>query len=100
MTKKLRRRHVAEHRRRYRAMGLARVEVQVPQADAGLVRKLAQRLRANDPRAEKLRAELAASVATEQTAKSMFEALACDLPDEAFEPMLQRDRGPPRDVDL
>jgi hypothetical protein len=91
-------RALARHRRRRRQQGLARVEVQVPRGDADLVRAVARRLRDGD--VGKLRAQLAAAVAPEPEDASILDLIACDLPDEAFEPMLRRDRRLPRRVDL
>jgi len=77
---------------------LARVEVQVPKEDAALLRAVAKQLRDDDNGS--LRAQLAAATASGAATGSILDMLACDLPDEAFEPMLQRDRRLPRPVDL
>ena len=92
------RRVLANHRRRQKRRGLARVEVQVPKEDTALVRAVARRLRDDD--SGDLRAQLAAATALGSASGSILNLLACDLPDEAFEPMLQRDRRPSRPVDL
>ncbi|MCC6468431.1 MAG: hypothetical protein IT563_08930 [Alphaproteobacteria bacterium] len=92
------RRILANHRRRQKRRGLARVEVQVPKKDAALLRAVARQLRSDD--ASDLRAQLAAATASAAAVGSILDLLACDLPDEAFEPMLQRDRRLSRPVDL
>ena len=46
MTTPTQKKATAAHRRRNRAKGLVRVEIQVPRADAVLLRNLAERLRA------------------------------------------------------
>ncbi|MCC7048949.1 MAG: hypothetical protein IT562_19700 [Alphaproteobacteria bacterium] len=92
------RRILANHRRRQKRRGLARVEVQVPKKDAALLRAVARHLREDDSGA--LRAQLAAATAPGAAVGSILDLLACDLRDEAFAPMLQRDRRPARPVDL
>lgn len=89
---------LAAHRRRQKRRGLARVEVQVPRQDAELVRAVARELRDADGAA--LRAQLAALAQPPKSGQSILTMLACDLPDEAFDPMLERDRRTPRPVDL
>lgn len=94
------RKAVAEHRRRLKRKGLERVEVQVRSSDAPLIRAVARRLRDDAPDSELLRGQLRAATAEVPTGAEFRKLIACDLPDEAFEPMLRRDRRPPRPVDL
>lgn len=72
------------HHRRASERGLVRVEVRVPQADAGLIRAIAKTLRDDPAKAESLRA-LVGSAPASSTAKTAFDVFGSDLPDEVFE---------------
>ncbi len=85
MTKITQRRATANHRKRIRAKGLVRVEVQVPAGDAALLRGLAERLRASDQSSEAARAGLKSAVETQPQPQSALDIYASDLPDEYFE---------------
>jgi hypothetical protein len=90
----------AAHRKRAKAKGLVRIEVQVPKRDAALVRKLARSLRGPEARASSLRQSLGSSLADsdEGSVLSMF---ASDLPDEYFEGVFDRVRDiSKRKIDL
>jgi hypothetical protein len=64
---------LSEHRRRQRALGLRRVEVQVPEGDAPLVRAVAAAL--SDPtRAGAIRAVLRERFAPGPSLKTLLEA--------------------------
>jgi hypothetical protein len=71
------------HRRRAHARGLVRVEVQAAQADAGLIRKLAETLRGTPERAESVRSILEGALIDPQV-KTAFDVFGSELPDEAF----------------
>jgi len=90
------RRILAEHRRRYRHRGLARLEVQVPASDAGMMRAIARALRGGDAEAGRLRAQLGMLAALPPAGETILDLLICELPDEAFAEILDRDRGKPR----
>jgi hypothetical protein len=95
------RKAVTDHRRRQKRKGLERVEVQVSASDAPLIRAVARRLREEAPDSELLRGHLRAATADVPDGAKLRELIFCDLPDEAFEPMLRRDRRPSRrPVDL
>ncbi|MCK6450863.1 MAG: hypothetical protein L6R19_08415 [Alphaproteobacteria bacterium] len=94
------RKAVADHRRRQERKGLERVEVQVPGADAALIRAVARRLREETPDSDLLRGQLRAATGEVLTGAELMKLITCDLPDDAFDSMLQRDRRPSRPVDL
>ena len=94
------RKAVADHRRRQKRKGLERVEVQVSGADAALIRAVARRLREETPDSEFLRGQLRDATGEVPTAAEFLKSIACDLPDEVFEPILRRDRRPSRPVKL
>lgn len=89
------RKAVSNHRRRQRAKGLVRIEVQALAADVTLIKRLARMLRGNPDQAERLRASLSKTVGTPQ--RSSFRALLASAPwDDAFERELIRDKTPAR----
>jgi hypothetical protein len=99
MTKATQRKATANHRKRIRAKGLVRVEVQVPQSDVPLVRELAQHLRA-DSKIEELRNILKAALGG-QKPKTVLDMFASDLPDEYFEGVFDHERTiSHREIDL
>ena len=102
MTSPTQRKATAAHRRRNRARGLVRVEIQVPRADAALLRDLGERLRASDIRAKVARDSLNAALAEpEPEAKSVLDMFASDLPDEYFDGVFDRVRTiSKREIDL
>jgi hypothetical protein len=92
-------RAVQAHRRRRQERGIVRMEVQAPALDAGLLREVAQALRAEPERAEALRSGLR-SLLYPRPPVSLWEALRCDLPDEVVDDALARPRDTGRDVPL
>ncbi len=90
MTKITQRRATANHRKRIRAKGLVRVEVQVPAGDAALVRELAEHLRV-DAKADVLRTGVKTALEGNKP-KTVLEMFASDLPDEYFEGVFDRKR--------
>jgi hypothetical protein len=79
------------HRRRVRARGLVRVEVQAAKVDAGLIRKLAETLRGDPERAETVRSILESAL-TDPEVKNAFDVFGSDLPDEAFDGVFDQPR--------
>ena len=90
------------HRRRRRDQGVIRVEVQVPEVDAGIVRDVAAILRGEPRRAQQLRAKLRSVVSGTRDGASVFDIFGSDLPDHYFDGVFEgtRHRGRARDVDL
>lgn len=88
-------------RRRRRDRGMVRVEVQVPEIDAGMLRDLAAILRGKSDAAQAMRNQLRCVVAKSR-AKSVFEIFGSDLPDGHFEGVFKKDRRRdlPRDVEI
>ena len=74
----------ADHRKRSRARGLSRIEVQAPAVDTPLIRMIAEALRAGDARSDRLRTTIRSVLgpAGEGNALELFRS---DLPDAAFE---------------
>ena len=92
MTKITQRRATANHRKRIRAKGLVRVEVQVPAGDAALVRELAEHFRVDAKvEAEALRNGVKAALDGNRP-KTVLEMFASDLPDEYFDGVFDRQR--------
>jgi hypothetical protein len=89
------------HRRRRRDSGVVRVEVQVPEIDAPLLRDLAAVLHGESEAAQALRAELRAAV-TVPRASAVFDIFGSDLPDSYFEGVFEHERrgDSPRDIEL
>jgi hypothetical protein len=89
------------HRRRRRASGVVRVEVQVPAVDAAIVRDLAAILRGEATAAQAIRSQLRAIV-SQPRAAAVFDIFGSDLPDSYFDGVFEHDRhgDPPRDLDL
>ena len=99
MTSPTQRKATAAHRKRIRAKGLVRVEVQVPAGDAPLVRELAEHLRADTKIAE-LRIILKAALGGNKP-KTVLEMFASDLPDEYFDGVFDHERTiSHREIDL
>jgi hypothetical protein len=96
------RKALAAHRRRRRDRGVVRVEVQVPEVDAGVVREVAAILRGEPVRAEAVRAQLRSAVAERRPGMSVFDIFGSDLPDHYFDGVFDqdRDRGKARAVEL
>ncbi len=92
---------VAGHRVRQSLAGRKRVEVVVPARDIALIKQVAERLRAHSADAAKVRTVLAAAVAppVARTGKSLIELLRSG-PFGGVKVEFERDRSPPRDVDL
>lgn len=73
----------ASHRRRTRARGLMRVEVQAAKSDTALIRAIAETLRGDPKRAKTLRAALERGL-NGNDVKTAFDVFGSDIPDEAF----------------
>jgi hypothetical protein len=88
-------------RRRRRDGGMVRVEVQVPEIDAGMLRELAAILRGKSDAAQAMRSQLR-SVVAKSRAESVFDIFGSDLSDGYFEGVFEQMRrgDTPRDVDL
>jgi hypothetical protein len=91
MTSKSQRKATRTHRRRAAARGLVRVEVLAPKKDAGLIRALAQTLRAGAGKAEAIRSTLAKAVMNPET-KTAFDVFGSDLPDDIFADVFEQPR--------
>jgi hypothetical protein len=78
---------VGNHRRRQKAKGLVRVEVQAGAADTALLREVAAMLRTGSRRAAQVRSALRRSLRPQ---KSLLELLAVDLPDDVMGEALAR----------
>ena len=89
----------AAHRKRAKAKGLVRIEIQVPAGDAELVRRVASNLRGAGAKSRALRSSLKSTVA-ESTKGSALDIYASDLPDEDFEGVFDRKRTASRPIDL
>lgn len=86
----------ATHRNRLKRKGIVRVEVQAPEGDAPLIRRLARVLRENAEAAADIRAQLQdLAVSDEQPS---FKALLASAPLDDID--LTRARDFPRDPDL
>ena len=88
---------VESYRERQRRRGLLRVEVQAPEADAPLLRELAQALRGNGQRASKLRRVLRRALAPEAEEGSLKQLLEA-APLEGIDLTRPRDFG--REIEL
>ena len=86
---------VRDHRRRLKARGLKRVELEASASDATLLRQLAKILRGGDEQASQLRTRLAALAGPGSTD---LKALLASAPLEGLRIKRSRDRG--RSVDL
>jgi len=89
---------LVRHRRRQRARGLVRVEVEAPATDAPLIREVAAALRGDPERARGLRDQLREGLRPGE--RSILDLLACDLPDDVVDAVLTRPHDFPREVDL
>ena len=83
MASKSQRKATTAHRRRARARGLVRIEIQAPKRDAGLIRAVAETLRNKPEKAMTLRSTLAKAL-IEPNLKTAFDVFGSDLADEAF----------------
>ena len=90
------------HRRRRRDRGVVRVEVQVPEVDAGMVRDVAAILRGEPGRAQALRTQLRSVVGETRHGTSAFDIFGSDLPDHYFEGVFEHNRRGEnaRDIEL
>lgn len=89
-----------EHRRRASARGFVRVEVQADKVDAGLIRAIAEALRADDSQAKRLRVALEEAL-VDPKVKDAFDIFGSDLPDEAFDAVFDQPRqGTWREIDV
>ena len=96
------RRALTAHRRRRRDRGVVRVEVQVPEVDAAVVRDMAAILRGESKRAQALRAQLRSVMAGTGHGTSVFDIFGSDLPDHYFDGVFEHSRrgDKARDVEL
>jgi hypothetical protein len=69
-----------DHRRRLVERGFRRIEVALPAADAGLIRRVARALKSGDDQAERLR--LAIERAVPARSKSTYKEWLAALPDD------------------
>jgi hypothetical protein len=90
---------LSARRQCYRNGGIVRVEVQVPAADAKLLRDLAAILRSKSGAAEAMRNRLR-SVVVKPRVDTVFDIFGSDLPDAYFEDVFEQSRhgDTPRDV--
>jgi len=91
MASKSQRRATRTHRYRAAARGLVRIEVQAPKQDAGLIRALAETLRAKPEKAAALRSVLANALMHTEI-KTAFDVFGSELPDETFEGVFDQPR--------
>ncbi len=85
------------HRHKQAARGLARLEVQVSESDAALLREVAAALRSGSRRAKGVRSLLRRALGPPQ---GFLELLALDLPDEVVDAALARPKDRGREVVL
>lgn len=92
---------IAEHRARLASSGHKRVEVVVPENDVGLIRELAERLRATPGESAAVRTAIASAMAPAvvRTGKELV-ALLRTAPLDGAALDFERDRSPPRAADL
>lgn len=90
---------VARHRQKQKKRGLMRLELLVKHADAPLFRRVARALQDEPAKAELVRAKLKSTVPGE-SAITLLDSLACDLPDEVFKEILNRPKHAWRKIDL
>jgi hypothetical protein len=89
----------AAHRRRAAKRGLVRVEIQVPESDAYLLKELAAQLRGASGKAKSARSGIRSLLS--KPGQTAFEMFASDLDDAHFDDVFRHDRRElPRDVDL
>jgi hypothetical protein len=93
-------RAIANHRRRLGERGLARYEVRGLEQDKELVRKFAKRLAENDPKAVRLRADVAQQIAEKPLSGERIWAALQRSPLVGADLNLEREVVPPRNVDL
>jgi hypothetical protein len=100
MTSKSQLKATRTHRRRARARGLVRVEVQALRKDADLIRAVAEMLRGELREADALRAALARALSRPEV-KTAFDIFGSELPDETFSGVFDQPRQRVwREVDL
>ncbi len=87
---------VRNHRRRLKERGIVRLEVQTPEADKALIRKIASLLRGDPARAAWVRARLRRAISDDSNPG--LKALLASAPLEGID--LTRDRDLGRSVDL
>jgi hypothetical protein len=92
---------IADHRARLASSGRKRVEVVVPESDVGLIRELAERLRATPAESAAVRSAIFAAMAPAvvRTGKELV-ALLRSAPLDGGALDFERDRSPPRAADL
>jgi hypothetical protein len=94
------RRAVVNHRRRLAERGIARYEVRGLAQDKPLLRRLAQRLAADDAEAARLRMAVASEIGEAVPSGRSIWASLRHSPLVGFDWALERDVVAPRDVDL
>lgn len=93
------RRASAAHRRRASKRGLVRIELQVPESDAHLLKELAAQLRGPTSAAKSARNGVRSLLSRPVT--TAFDMFASDLTDAHFDGVFNHDRSElPRDVEL
>jgi len=92
---------IADHRARLASSGRKRVEVVVPESDVGLIRELAERLRAAPVESAAVRAAVVSALApaVARTGRELV-ALLRTAPVDGAALEFDRDRSPPRASDL
>ncbi len=95
------RKALTAHRHRRRENGVVRLEVQVPSADAPLVRDIAAVLRGDAATDQDVRAKLRMAL-KEPERRSVLDVFGSDLPDEYFDGVFDEDRkgDVPGEIDL
>jgi hypothetical protein len=93
-------RAVANYRRRLAERGISRYEVRGLEKDKDLVRKLAQRLAADDANAARLRTEMSKQVADEPPRRGGIWGALRRSPAVGVDLDLTREIVPERDIDL
>jgi hypothetical protein len=96
---KVQRKAMEDYRRRLKAKGVVRFEIQATERDAALIRRAARILQEETEAAGKLRAALVNAVGDEPK-RGLKELLASAPWDDEFDQYLVRDRSQPRNVDL
>ena len=87
---------VQNHRRRLKERGLVRLEVQAPETDRALIRRIASLLRGDPERAAEIRQKLRHLIGDDP--KPSLKALLASAPLEGIDLTRQRDLG--REVEL
>lgn len=79
------------HRERAKARGLTRIEVQAHAHDTALIRAVAETLRSETGQANRLR-KMITELLPDAAARNAFDVFGSDLPDSAFQEILDQPR--------